>query len=95
MENPLHVSSPLRTRVSVDLICRDCELEISRILLTVDLRVMDIIILRRITAYTPDDVCVMFQGDKHDDLPRAVYDSSCHGQLMGWLASLTLEDEAR
>ena len=38
----LHVSSPLGIRVRVDQICRDCELEISRILLTVDLRVMDI-----------------------------------------------------
>ena len=38
MENSLHVSSPLGTRVSVDLICRDCELEIFGILLTVDLR---------------------------------------------------------
>ena len=37
----------------------------------------------------------MFQGDKHDALPQAVYDSRRHGQLMGWLASLTLEDEAR
>ena len=50
---------------------------------------------RRVTAYTPNDVCVMFQGDKHDDLPQAVYDSRWHGQLMGWLASLTLEDETR
>ena len=41
LEEPLHVSSPLRTRVSVDHICRGCELEISRILLTMDLRVMD------------------------------------------------------
>ena len=40
-ENPLKVNSPLRKRVSVDQICRDCELEISEILLTVDLRVMD------------------------------------------------------
>ena len=24
---------------------------------------------RRVTAYTPDDVCVMFHRDKHDDLP--------------------------
>ena len=40
LEKPLNVSSPLGTRVSVDLICRDCELEISEILLTVDLRVM-------------------------------------------------------
>ena len=41
LENPMHVSSPLGTRVSVDLICWDCELEISGILLTVDLRVKD------------------------------------------------------
>ena len=41
LEKPLHVSSPLGTRVSVDLICRDCQLEISKILFTVDLRVMD------------------------------------------------------
>ena len=39
---PLHVSSPLRIRVRIDQICRDCELEISRIFLTVDLWVMDI-----------------------------------------------------
>ena len=41
LEEPMHVSSPLGTRVSVDLICRGCKLEISGILLTVDLRVMD------------------------------------------------------
>ena len=41
LEEPLHVSSPLGTRVRVDQICWDCELEISGILLTVDLRVMD------------------------------------------------------
>ena len=41
LEKPLYVSSPLGTRVSVDLIYRGCELEISRILLTMDLRVMD------------------------------------------------------
>ena len=50
---------------------------------------------RRVTAYTQDNDCVMFRGDKHDDLPRAVYDSRWHGQLVGWLVSLTLEDEAR
>ena len=42
LEKPLHVSSPLGIRMRIDKICRDCELEISRILLTVDLRVMDI-----------------------------------------------------
>ena len=41
LEKSLYVSSPLGTRVSVDMICRGYELEISRILLTVDLRVMD------------------------------------------------------
>ena len=41
LEELLHVSSPIGTRVRVDQICRDCELEISRIMLTMDLRVMD------------------------------------------------------
>ena len=41
LEKPLKVNSPLGTRVSVDQICWDCELEISKILLIVDLRVMD------------------------------------------------------
>ena len=43
LETSLHVSSPLGTRVSVDLICQDCELDIFGILLTVDLRVMDML----------------------------------------------------
>ena len=43
LENPLYVNSPLGTRVSVDHICWDGELEISGLLLTVDLRVMDIL----------------------------------------------------
>ena len=97
------------------MICRDYELEISGILLTMDLRVMDMlefdVILgmdwltahrviidcdcRRVTVYTPDGVCVVFQGDKHDALSHTVYDSRWHRQLMGWLASLTLEDEVR
>ena len=41
LDEPLYVISPLGTRVSIDLICRGCELEIFEILLTVDLRVMD------------------------------------------------------
>ena len=115
LEEPLHVNSPLGTGVSVDQICRDCELEISRILLIVDLRDMDMsefeVILgmdrltahqviidcdhRRVTAYVLDGDCFVFQGDKHDGLPQAAYNSRWHGKLMGWLASLTLEDEAR
>ena len=50
---------------------------------------------RRITAYTRDNIRVTFQGDKHDALPQTVYDSRWHGQLMGWLARLTLEDKVR
>ena len=113
MEKSLYVSSPLGTKVRIDQICQDCELEISWILLKVDLQVMDIsyfdVILgtdwltahrvvieydsRRITAYTRDDICVTFQGEKHDALPQTMHDSRWSGQLMGWLASLTLEDE--
>ena len=103
MEEPLHVSSPLGTRVNVDQIRQDCELDISWILLTVDLKVMDMsefdVILgmdwltthrvvidydcRRVIAYTPDDVCVMFKGEKRDALPQVMYDSRWHRQLMG------------
>ena len=36
-----------------------------------------------------------FQGEKHDALPQTVHNSRWSGQLMGWLASLTLEDEVR
>ena len=50
---------------------------------------------RRVTAYTQDGTCMVFQGDKHDILPQTVYESKCQGQLAGWLASLTLEDEER
>ena len=41
LEEPLYVSSPPGIRARIGMICRGCELEISRILLTVDLRVMD------------------------------------------------------
>ena len=50
---------------------------------------------RRVTAYTQDGTRVVFQGDKHDILPHTVYESRCQGQLAGWLASLTLEDEEK
>ena len=50
---------------------------------------------RRVTAYTQDGTRMVFQGDKHDILPHTVYESKCQGQLAGWLASLTLEDEMR
>ena len=99
----------------IDHICQTCKLEISGILLLVDLRVMDIldfdVILgmdwltahrvvidrdsRRITSYTRDDIRVTFQGENHDALPQTMHDSRWSGQLMGWLASLTLKDEVR
>ena len=41
LEEPLYVSSPLGIRARIMKICRGCELDISGILLTVDLRVMD------------------------------------------------------
>ena len=50
---------------------------------------------RRITSYTRDCIRVTFQREKHDALPQTVHDSRRSGQLMGWLASLTLEDEGR
>ena len=49
----------------------------------------------RITAYTRNSILVTFQGEKHDALPQTVHESRWSGQLMGWLASLTLEDEGR
>ena len=107
--------SPLGIRVRIRMISRGCELEISRTLPIVDLRIMDMsefeVILRmdwliacmividcermRVTAYTQDGTRVVFQGGKHDILPQTVYESKCQGQLAGWLASLTLEDEVR
>ena len=41
LEEPLYVSSPLGIRARIRMICRGCELEISGILLIMDLRVMD------------------------------------------------------
>ena len=41
LEEPLYVSSPLGMRERIGTICRGCELDISGILLTMDLRIMD------------------------------------------------------
>ena len=41
LEEPLYVSSPLGIRARIEMICRGCKLEISGILLSVDLRIMD------------------------------------------------------
>ena len=40
-------------------------------------------------------VLVWYFRGKHDIFPHTVYESKCQGQLAGWLASLTLEDEER
>ena len=40
LEEPLYVSSPLGIRARIGMICRSCELQISGILLTLDLGVM-------------------------------------------------------
>ena len=113
LEKPLYMSSPLGIRARIGMICRGSELEISGILLSMDLRVMDMsefdVILRmdwltayrvvidcerrRVTSYTQDVTQITFQGDKHDVLPQTVYDFRWHEQLVGWLTSLTLEDE--
>ena len=98
LDEPLHVSSPIGTKARIDRICRGCEFEISGILLTVDLRVIDMsefeVILgmdwltahqvvidcdhMRVTAYTPDGTCVVFQGNRHDVSPHTMYDSRWH-----------------
>ena len=115
LEEPLYVRYPLGIKARIGMICRGYELEISGILLIVDLRVIDMsefdVILgmdwltayrvvidcerRRVIAYTQDSTRVVFQGDKHDILPQTMYESKCQGQLVGWLASLTLENEVR
>ena len=41
LEEPLYVSYPVGIRARIRIICHGCELKISWILLTVDLRVMD------------------------------------------------------
>ena len=43
LEEPLYMSSPLGIRARIGMICRGCKLEIYGILLTVDLRVMDML----------------------------------------------------
>ena len=51
--------------------------------------------IKRISTYTPDGICLTFQGGKHDASPQTVHDSRWSRRLIGWLASLTLEDEVR
>ena len=86
---PLYVSSPLGIKARIGMICCGYELEISRTLLTVDLRIMDmsefdvILGMDWLTAYR-----VVIDCER-----RRV--TCMNGQLTGWLASLTLENEER
>ena len=63
LEEPLYVSSPLEIRARIGMICRGCKLEISGTLLSVDLRIMnmlefDVILgMDWLTAYRIDIDC--------------------------------------
>ena len=41
LDSPFYVTSPLSTWVVIDRICRDCDLEIGGLVVSVDLRVID------------------------------------------------------
>ena len=86
----------LGTLLTVDL--RILDVSKFDVILGMDLIAYGIVIdceRRRVTAYTQDGNRMVFQGGRHDILPQTVYESKCRGQLAGWLASLTLEDEER
>ena len=98
LEEPLYVSSPLGIRARIRMIGRGCELEISGTLLTMDLRILDMsefdVILRMdwLIAYRVVIDCERMRVIAYtQDDTRVVF----QGQLAGWLASLTLEDEER
>ena len=111
LEEPLYVSSPLGIRARIGMICRGCELEISRTLLTVDLRVLDmsefdvILGMDWLTAYKVVIDCVRRRVTTYtQDGTRVVFQGDKHdifphtvyeSRCQGQLASLTLEDEKR
>ena len=88
LEEPLYVSSPLGIRARIGMICRGCELEISGILRTVDLRVMDMskfdVILRIdwLTAYKVVIDCERRRVTPYtQDGIRVVFQGDKHGIL--------------
>ena len=106
LEEPLYVSSPLWIGARIRMICRGCELEILGTLLTVDLRIMDmlefdvILGMDWLTAYRVVIDCESRRVTAYTkDGTRVVFQGDKHdifqGQLAGWLVSLTLEDEER
>ena len=88
LEEPLYVSSPLGIRVRIGTMCRGCELEISRTLLTVDLRIMDMsefdVILRMdwMTAYRVFIDCERRRVTTHtQERTRVVFQGDKHDIL--------------
>ena len=88
LKEPLYVSFPLGIRARIGMICRGCELEISGILLTVDLRVMDMsefdAILRMdwLTAYRVVINCERRRVTAYtQDGTRVVFQGDKHGIL--------------
>ena len=79
LEEPLYVSSPLGIRARIGMICRGYELEISETLLTVDLRIMDMlefdVILRMdwLTSYRVVIDCERRRVTTLTDRKRGVY----------------------
>ena len=88
LEEPLYVSSPLGIRARIRMICRRCKLEISEILLKVDLRVMDMsefdVILRMdwLTAYRVVIDCERRRVTTYtQDGTRVTFQGDKHGVL--------------
>ena len=88
LEEPLDVSSPLGIRARIGMICRGCELEISWILLIVDLRVMDmsefdvILGMDWLTAYRVIIYCEHKRVTAYtQDVTRVVFKGDKHDTL--------------
>ena len=88
LEKPLYVSSPLRIRARIGMLCHGCELEISGILLIVDLRIMDmsefdvILGMDWLTAYRVVIDCERRKVTAYtQDGTRVVFQGDKHGVL--------------
>ncbi|XP_058189315.1 uncharacterized protein LOC131306903 [Rhododendron vialii] len=112
LKTTMHVTSPLGGKIPVVLICKGCELEVSNLRLTCDLRVIEMtdfdVILgmdwltahravidchrKMVTAYSPDGTCFKFKGDRQDPSAPHAHETKWHRKLVGWLASLKLEE---
>ena len=88
LEEPMYLSSPLGIRARIGMICCGCELEISGILLTVDLRIMDmldfdvILGMDWLTAYRVVIDCECMRVIAYtQDGTRVVFQGDKHGVL--------------